>query len=106
LTFISKKNPLFKEDNINHEDVGKKLGYLTPIELNNEKGKRYYIQLNIKFTNNGNKPLNTYILNQVVVNKSEKEINEYLDNFITGIKKLPIPKQFKIIQISKEIIKK
>ena len=39
----------------------------------------------------------------MIINKSEKDINEYLDKIISGIRKLPIPKQFKIIQISKEI---
>lgn len=103
LTFISKKNPLFKE-NVNDEDVGKQLGFLTPFNLDNKiKGKSYLVFLNIKFTNNGNKPLITSILNQIVVNKSEKEINEYLDKFIIGIRKLQIPKQFKIIQITKVI---
>jgi len=103
LTFISKRNPLFT-DNTSHEDVGRNLGYLTPIELDDKiKGKKYFIGLIIKFSNNNNKPLITTILNQVVINKSEKDINEYLDKFIIGIRKLPIPKQFKIIEISKQI---
>lgn len=103
LTFISKRNPLFT-DNTSHKDVGKNLGFLTPIELDDKiKGKSYFIGLIIKFTNNGNKPLIANIVSQVVVNKSEKDINEYLDKIIIGIRKLPIPKQFKIIQITKEI---
>lgn len=104
LTFISKKDPLFKDpllknDKVNHkishQDVGKSLGYLTPIELDAKtktKGKSYFIKIEIRFSNNGNKPLSTSILNQVVLNK-----------YIDGIKKLPIPKQFKIIEISKKI---
>ena len=103
LTFISKKDPLFT-DNTSHKDIGINLGFLTPIDIDDKiKGKSYYIGLKIKFSNNGNKPLIANIVSQVVVNKSEKDINEYLDKITIGIRKLPIPKQFKIIQISKDI---
>ncbi len=101
LVFISKKDPKFGVP-INHIEIGKKLGYLTPQNLNEDYyyKKKYNVHIKIKFRNNNGKILTTSILNQIVIDKSMSSIKSYLKKYKDGIHKLTIPTQFKIIEIS------
>jgi len=103
--FISKSEPKFLEEPINHKKIGYKLGYLTPQNIGVELSykKKYFANIIIKFKNNNGNILTCTILNQIIIDKSEKSIKAYLKKYINGIEKLKLPNQFKIISISEEI---
>ena len=99
LTFVSKKKLYFK-DNLTHTDVGKALGYLTPINIDdNDQQNKKFIKIQVTFKRLGSKPLIANIMVQVVINKTIPQIKKYLQPFINGIYKLQIPSQFEILSI-------
>jgi hypothetical protein len=101
-TFVSIKKLHFK-DTLTHTDVGKALGYLTPINIDdnvdNAKQNKKFVKIQVTFKRLGSKPLIANIMSQVVINKTIHQIEKYLHPFINGIYKLHIPSQFKILSI-------
>lgn len=99
MTFVSKKNIHFTQT-VTHTDIGKALGYLTPINIeDNTKQNKKYISLKVIFKRIGSKPLIANIMSQIVINKTISQIETYLQPFINGIYKLHIPSQFEIVSI-------
>ena len=98
LTWISLHNPNFTE-HPTHKEIGKALGYLTPVDIDKKIINKYYISIEIKFKLINSNSLTCNTLTQIVVNKTKKQIDKYLQKYINGILKLNIPKQFKIISI-------
>jgi hypothetical protein len=96
---VSKKNLHFK-DKLTHTDVGKALGYLTPINIEDKvQENKKFIKIEVTFKRLRSKPLIANIMSQVVINKTIPQIKKYLQPFINGIYKLHIPSQFEILSI-------
>ena len=104
LTWISLHNPNFSEQPT-HKEIGKALGYLTPVDIDKDITNKYYINIEIKFRRINSNSLICNTLPQIVVNKTKKQIDRYLQKYINGILKLNIPKEFKIISIKGIVIK-
>lgn len=103
LTFVSKNKLNFK-DALTHKDVGKALGYLTPINIDDDttdtdNQNKKSVKIEVKFRRIGSKPLIANIMSQVVINKTIPQIEKYLNPFINGLYNLYIPSQFEILSI-------
>ena len=105
LTIVSKNKINFK-DALTHKDIGKALGYLTPIDIEDDttttttdNQNKKLVKIEVKFRRIGSKPLIANIMSQVVINKTIPQIEKYLNPFINGLYNLHIPPQFEILSI-------
>ena len=85
--------------------IGKFLSYLTPADLMEVNStfdhKRYGLRLEIKFRYRG-RVGKTSSMEQIVVDKTKKEIKEYIQPFVEGIKSLSTP-ELEILKVSIKI---
>ena len=98
LHFISKTDPHLTPTS-KHITVGKALGYLTPIDIENDNPNAKGVYIAIQFRRPKGRKLETYILEQKIVGKTPKQIETYLARFINAIKELPLPAEFEILDV-------
>jgi hypothetical protein len=91
VTYEHIDQPEFTDKNF-HKKIGNILGYISPINIdkNFDGSRRSGSELQITFTRN-NKKYTQSILNQIIFNKSQKQIAEYYDKYIKCIKEMNIP---------------
>lgn len=102
LTFIAKTNPHFSK-NVTHKEVGRALSYFTPIDINYTPKQSYGVHIIITFQRKNGRKLLSYVLSQLVIDKSEEEIINYLQPFVDTIESMKIPNEFHILDIAIEI---
>ena len=98
LTFVSKKNPKFSK-HLTHQEVGHALGYMTPIDIVETPQNAFTAHIEINFRRKQGKRLKAYVLNQVIIDKSESQILKYLEPYVKEIQRMNIPNQFTIMSI-------
>lgn len=100
LSIVSKTDPGLTEKS-SHIAVGKALSYLTPIDLNKNYDDTHKTGLGIVITfrrGNGRK-LESSVMNQMIINKSERQINNYITPFVNAIKAMKLPEEFHIYDV-------
>lgn len=97
----NKKIPsLPPDDNQFHVKVGKILSYMTPIDIEEAViGIKKNVAIEIIFDKNGGKKYVTAVLSQIVVNKTDDQINAYFKKYIDAILAMKIPKIFTIHKV-------
>ena len=98
LQFISKTDPHLTPTS-KHTTVGKALGYLTPVDIQNDHPGAKSVYITIQFRRPNGRKLETNILEQKIVGKTNKQIETYLSRFINAIKGLPLPAEFEILDV-------
>lgn len=101
LVIVSKSDPGLNEKST-HSNVGKVLSYLTPIDINKSNNSANTTSLGIKITfrrGNGRK-LKAHLMEQKIINKSERQIMNYITPFINAIKEMKLPDDFKIYDVN------
>jgi hypothetical protein len=85
-----------------HKKVGKILGFLTPINLDDKPIDRKAMTIYINITNRGRKSTK-FVFSEMIFGKSDKAISTYIQKYVDGIAKMKLPPEFKIIEIIPEI---
>jgi len=85
-----------------HKKVGKILGFLTPIDLDDQPIDRKGMSIYINITKGGRKSTK-FVFGEVIFGKSDKAISTYIQKYVDGIAKMKLPPEFKIIEIIPEI---
>jgi hypothetical protein len=101
LVFVSRKDPKFPK-NITHKDVGRALGYLTPIDIESNKESfrnTYAAKIEVLFQRNKGRKLKAYLMTQKVIGKTENEILQYMKPFAEAIQHMELPSEFKIFKV-------
>jgi hypothetical protein len=101
LVFVSRKNPKFPK-NTTHADIGRALGYLTPINIESNKESfrnTYNAKIEVLFQRNKGRKLKAYLMGQKVIGKTEYEILHYMKPFAEAIQTMELPSEFKIFKV-------
>ena len=96
-TFISLRKPTIDSTTTDTE-LGKALGYLTPTEIKEDDPTKRFMDIKVVFRRKSGKPIETYLLSQVVIGKTEAQMKRYLQPFIKGIQSMPLPEEFTILE--------
>jgi hypothetical protein len=99
LHFVSKTDPRLTPTS-KHTAVGKALGYLTPVDIRNDHPDAKYVSIVINFRRGASgRKLETSVLNQKVVGKTDKQIETYLSRFVNVIREMALPSDFEILDV-------
>ena len=98
LVLVSKKDPGLNEKST-HLNVGKALSYLTPADINKSYNDSKFIEIEITFRHGKGNKLQAHLMTQKVINKSERQMMNYITPFVEAIKNMKLPSEFKILDI-------
>ena len=96
-TFISLQKPVI-DSSATDTEIGRALGYLTPTEIKQDDPTKRFLDIKVVFRRNSGKPVETYLLSQVVIGKTDAQMKRYLQPFIKGIQNVPLPAEFTILE--------
>lgn len=96
-TLISLRKPTI-DSTATDTDIGKALGYLTPTEIKEDNPTKRYMDIKVVFRRKSGKPIETYLLSQVVIGKTDAQMKRYLEPFIKAIQSMPLPKEFTVLE--------
>ncbi len=101
--FLSYKDPHLNETST-HEDVGKALSYLTPLDISsNTKKKGFGIKIEFRVQDGERK--DAEVMSQKVFGKTNQEILAYGEKFVRAIRSMPIPDDLTIVDVTPVISK-
>lgn len=104
LVIVSKNNPGLNEKST-HVDVGKALSYMTPIDINksSNSANSKFVDISITFRRGNGRKLESHLMEQKVINKTERQIQNYITPFVNAIKEMKLPEEFHIYDVKVEI---
>jgi hypothetical protein len=85
-----------------HKKVGKILGYLTPVDLDDKPIDRKVMTIYIDIIKKGRKSTK-HVFTEIIVGKSDKAILSYIQKYVDGIAKMKLPSEFEIREIKPEV---
>jgi len=95
LMFVAKKDPKWSKD-VSHKDVGRALGYLTPVDIEDDSLASFGARIEITFRRNKGRVLKAYEMTQKIVGKTKREARAYLEPFVEAIQTMELPQEFQI----------
>lgn len=102
LIFMSRKDPN-KYNWKNHVTVGKYLSYMTPGDLDEmykiPNDMKYIVGINIYYKYYDGPKRKTTVMPQIAVDRTKKQIKEYLQPFLDVLNNMPTPKELEIIKV-------